>query len=95
MIPLGSKPPALSLPLSLSAMFDNKICYTTLGPRSNNLLFHHKVEHPGTMTNWKAANGGAKRIVRFWGGTYYRVRPQKPLLEAPESGICLVCAYFL
>ena len=36
---------------------------------------------------WKAANGGAKRIVRFWGGkTYHRVRPPKPVLEASESG---------
>ena len=46
--------------------------------------------------SWKAANGGAKRIVRFWGGkTYHRVRPPKPVLEASESGICLVCAGFL
>ena len=48
------------------------------------------------IKSWKAANGGAKRIVRFWGGkTYHRVRPPKPVLEASESGICLVCAGFL
>ena len=48
------------------------------------------------LTNWKAANGGANRIVRFLGGkTYHRVRPPKPVLEASESGICLVCAGFL
>ena len=29
------------------------------------------------------------------GETYYRVRPPKPVLEASESGICLVCASFL
>ena len=28
------------------------------------------------------------------GGTYHRVRPPKPVLEASESGICLVCAGF-
>ena len=39
----------------------------------------------------------AQRIVRFWGGggTYYRVPPPKPVLEASESGIRLVCARFL
>ena len=46
---------------------------------------------------WEFAKGGAKRIVRFWGGgeTYYKVPPPKPVLEASESGICLVCARFL
>ena len=40
--------------------------------------------------------GGAKRIVRFFGGkTYHRACPPKPVLEASESGICLVCAGFL
>ena len=29
------------------------------------------------------------------GKTYHRVRPPKPVLEASESGICLVCAGFL
>ena len=34
---------------------------------------------------------GAKRIVRFWGWkTYHRARSPKPVLEASESGICLV-----
>ena len=45
------------------------------------------------------ANGGAKCIVRFFGGgggeTHHRARPPKPVLEASESGICLVCACFL
>ena len=40
--------------------------------------------------------GGAKRIVRFFGGkTYHKAPPPKPVLEASESGICLVCARFL
>ena len=40
--------------------------------------------------------GGAKRIVRFWGGkTYHKAPPPKPVLEASESGICMVCARFL
>ena len=39
--------------------------------------------------------GGAKRIVRFWGGkTYYRAHPPKLVLEASKSGIRLVCACF-
>ena len=55
----------------------------------------HSLPNNGAKT-WKAANGGAKRIVRFWGGkTYHRVSPPKPVLEASESGICLVCACFL
>ena len=29
------------------------------------------------------------------GKTYHRVSPPKPVLEASESGICLVCAGFL
>ena len=33
-------------------------------------------------------NGGAKRIVRFWGAKpYYRVRPPKPVLQTSKSGI--------
>ena len=44
---------------------------------------------------WKAAYGVTKRIVRFLGGkTYHRARPPKPVLEASNSGICLVCAGF-
>ena len=40
--------------------------------------------------------GGAKRIVRFWEGkSYHRASPPKPVLEASESGIRLVCALFL
>ena len=39
---------------------------------------------------------GAKRIVRFFwgggGGTYYRVHPPKPGLEASENGVGLVCS---
>ena len=41
-------------------------------------------------------NGGAKRIVRFLGGkTCHRACPPKPVLEASESGIGLVCALSL
>ena len=29
------------------------------------------------------------------GGTYYRVRPPKPVLEGSKNGIGLVCARFL
>ena len=40
--------------------------------------------------------GGAKRIVRFLGGkTYHKAPPPKPVLEASESGTCLVCVRFL
>ena len=50
----------------------------------------------GSDEHRQAANGGAKRIVRFWGGkTYHRAPPPKPVLEASESGISLVCAGFL
>ena len=45
--------------------------------------------------SWEATNGGAKRIVRFFGGKmYYRAHPPKLVLEASESGIRLVCACF-
>ena len=41
--------------------------------------------------------GGGKRIVRFWAGGKRTVEPPppKPVLEASENGIRLVCARFL
>ena len=48
--------------------------------------------------NSQRGGGGAKRIVRFLGGggggMYYKVPPPNPVVEASESGICLVCALF-
>ena len=44
----------------------------------------------------KRLMGGQNVSCDFGGGeTYHRVRPPKPVLEASESGICLVCAGFL
>ena len=38
--------------------------------------------------NWEIATGrGGERIVRFWGKTYHRVRPPKPVLEAQKVGL--------
>ena len=46
---------------------------------------------------WESGNRGGKtyRAIFGGGGTYHRVPPPKPVLEASESGICLVCACFL
>ena len=56
----------------------------------------NKFAHFSQAHGWEFAKGGAKRIVRFWGGkTYHKAPPPKPVLEASESGICLVCARFL
>ena len=41
------------------------------------------------------SQGGVQNVSRDFGGggeTYYRATPPKPLLEASESGIRLVCA---
>ena len=35
------------------------------------------------------------RAILGGGGTYYRMRPPKPVLEGLESGIGLVCAHSL
>ena len=53
---------------------------------------NQKVRCKGPQT----ANGVGKMYhTVLGGGTYYRVYPPKPLLEASESGICQVSAHFL
>ena len=45
---------------------------------------------------WEFAKGGGKTYRAILGGeTYHKAPPPKPVLEASESGICLVCARFL
>ena len=39
--------------------------------------------------------GGKTYRAIFWGETYHKAPPPKPVLEASESGICLVCVRFL
>ena len=51
-------------------------------------------------TSWEIVKGGVGGNVPCdflagGGGTYCRAPPPKPLFEASESGICLVCARFL
>ena len=50
--------------------------------------------------SWKFAKGGGggQNVSCDFGGggkTYHKAPPPKPVLEASESGICLVCARFL
>ena len=51
-----------------------------------------------TLSSWEFAKGGGGKTYRAilgGGKTYHKAPPPKPVLEASESGICLVCARFL
>ena len=69
-----------------------KVCRKTLSSAQSSCTPELLKKHLHLI--WKAANGGAKRIVRFFfGGKTYRGEcPPKPVLEGSESGIGLVCA---
>ena len=45
--------------------------------------------------NSQRGRGGQNVSCEFGGKTYYKVPPPNPILEASESGICLVCCRFL
>ena len=49
------------------------------------------------LKNWEFAKGGGQNVSCNFGGgkKYHKAPPPKPVLEASESGICLVCARFL
>ena len=48
------------------------------------------------LGNSQGGGGKTYRAILGGGGkTYHKAPPPKPVLEASESGICLVCAHFL
>ena len=58
---------------------------------------HLATKQPQSLYIWEIAKGGGQNVSCDFGvgGTYKRARPPKLVLEASDSGICLVCALFL
>ena len=75
---------------------------TRIGRLGNLVVFFFLVdcnlyaEAPFCLGIRKGGGGGQNVSCDFGGGkTYHKAPPPKPVLEASESGICLVCARFL
>ena len=81
-------------PFSKRPLFPNP---NILANKDGNMLFEFQKKLFESAKVLGIRKGGGQNVSCDFGGgeTYHKAPPPKPVLEASESGICLVCARFL